>query len=91
MKPTDGLICILIDPVYTIDVNGRSFSFEWNERFGPTVLRKDGSPRRGSLSEKHPFWKPFGLWIENGQRVDDEGRCLLEPDAAAAPSSPEEA
>lgn len=78
----DGPVCLLIDPLYVIDVEGKDMHFEWNERCGPTVVEPDGTLVKGwPLPEEHPFWKSLGRWISCGRRVDKEGRCLLEPDA----------
>lgn len=77
----DGLLCILIDPMYVIDVNGKDMQFEWNDRLGPTILKKSGEPRkRRPPRESHPFWVSLGKWIAGGKKVDLNGRCVLTGD-----------
>lgn len=43
-------------------VNGKKWTFEYNKRFGPTFLTKEGSPRAHQPNEGHPVWKAFKKW-----------------------------
>lgn len=75
----DRLICLLIDPEYLIDVEGRFYRFDWNEYCGPTVLNKDGNARKKPLAEGHPFWDSLSRWIAGGEQVTADGVCVLLP------------
>lgn len=50
----------------TLIVNGKKWLFEYNPRFGPVFLRKDGEHKVHQPGEKHPVWKEFEKW-ENGE------------------------
>lgn len=41
-----------------------SYLFEFSDRFGPVLVDMFGEPREHQpVSESHPFWKPFELWL----------------------------
>jgi hypothetical protein len=45
-------------------VNGKLWHWEFNPRFGPVFLTKDGSVKKRQSSEKHPVWKEFEKWVK---------------------------
>ena len=48
-----------------IDRNGKLWRWEFQERFGPLFLRKDGEPLVNQpIAEDHPAWKPLIEWFE---------------------------
>jgi len=48
-------------------VNGKKYPFEFNQRFGPVFLRKDGEPKVNQPSEKHPVWAEFEKWLKEAK------------------------
>lgn len=49
----------------TVTVQGKPVRFEFNRRFGPLLVDKDGEPlSRQPMSKTHPFWVPFQAWLK---------------------------
>jgi len=61
-----------------IKVLGKEYIFDFSERFGPLLVKKNGDPCVNQpVSERHPFWKGFTPWLNQGKRVED-GVCIWE-------------
>jgi hypothetical protein len=42
--------------------SGRTYRFDFDERFGPLVLAKNGKPLATQPGERHEFWAAFEAW-----------------------------
>lgn len=71
------VVCNFSDPLtYTLTDGARTWRFEFSERFGPLLVDKDGRTLdRQPTSERHPFWRPFRLWLHQGKHADESGVC----------------
>ena len=62
---------------YKIRADGKEYIFDFSERFGPSVQRRDG---RGELTNqpgpRAEFWLAVTLWHRQGKRVGGDGLCL---------------
>jgi hypothetical protein len=47
------------------DKNGKVWKWEFNSRFGPVFLKKDGQPLKNQPSEKNTIWPVFEKWHKN--------------------------
>jgi hypothetical protein len=47
-----------------VDINGRTWRWEFSRQFGPTFLDKDGDPLRVQPAEKSPAWRVFNRWYD---------------------------
>lgn len=63
---------------FVIEVDGKRYSFEDCDRFGPLLLRRNGSPLENQPGERHAFWKGYTPWRHQGRRVEN-GLCVWEP------------
>jgi len=45
-----------------IVVNGRVWRFDYDERWGPLWLKKDGSPRKCQVPTNHAVWAAWDEW-----------------------------
>ena len=67
-------ICSFSDPQdYKIYVEnsrrgGRTYRFDFSERFGPMVIGVNGR-EVAQPGPQHPFWKSVTLWHRQGKRV----------------------
>ena len=43
-------------------IKGRTWRWEYDQRFGPLFLTKDGYPLMNQPDEGHPVWKAFAKW-----------------------------
>ncbi len=69
-------IHLCIPPVYRMA--GR-WTFEEHAYCGPTLLDANGEPTTALLdSETHPFWGHYERWVQQGRRVDNQARCLVD-------------
>lgn len=73
----NGIIC-LGGNIVRIMVGKRHVTFEDNDRFGPIRCRRDGEAADAQFSEKSPFWPAWEKWIEQGKRVDPQGRAITD-------------
>ena len=47
----------------------RGWLFEFSDRFGPVFINRNGDiSKRQPKPETHPFWKPFGIWMDSGRK-----------------------
>lgn len=65
-------------PDRKILVNGKLVLFEMHSYFGP-ILDRHGNPKERQPFEKHPFWPAFESWFNQGQRVGEDGVCIVDP------------
>lgn len=77
MKATH--ICSFPDPCnYKIRVNGKEYTFDFSERFGPAVIGKRGNILATQPSGRNPFWRAVSWWVRQGKHIDADGYCLWE-------------
>jgi hypothetical protein len=49
----------------SVVVDGKKVWFDFDERFGPLVLRrKGGKPLANQPGDRHPFWTAFQAWLD---------------------------
>ena len=73
-----GAPCIvtLADGPFTIDVSGKEMRFELDGyRGAPWVVGRNGEPLKNQPGGRNPFWRSFGIWCEQGRKMDGT-RCL---------------
>jgi hypothetical protein len=58
------------------DATGKEWKFEMHPHFGPNVLTKNGDIADRQPGEKSPFWHAVAAWTQQGERVDETGRCI---------------
>lgn len=63
---------------FVIEVGDKRYTFEDSDRFGPLLVRKNGSPLDNQPGERHPFWIGYNPWRRQGRRVAD-GLCVWQP------------
>ncbi len=67
-------VCCFSDgKTYRICVGARTFLFDWSDRFGPTLVDKDGRQLSAALPRR--FVIAASLWAVQGKRVED-GMCV---------------
>lgn len=59
---TDIFITEFAEGPFTVHDGKREWRFEFSDRFGPVVLRKDGEPAARQPGENSPFWSAFEFW-----------------------------
>ena len=58
---------------------GKSFhTFEMHRYCGPMRCYANGEPMNRHWPENSEFWPVFEKWMEQGQRVDEHGRGIVE-------------
>ena len=66
MKMGDGTLVHLEGPDVCdqqIEVDGRIWRFDFDKRFGPLWLRKDGEPRKCQFPTSKRVWDAFENWL----------------------------
>lgn len=59
---------------FVIKNEGKSFRFEFSERFGPIPLRPDNEiDEKYNWPGRSPFWPALHQWIKGGKRVAEDG------------------
>lgn len=66
-------------PIYSIEVDGKTYRFEMHSYFGPLAVNKNDSIKKAPWPSA--VWKAIQLWIDLGEKVDAESRCLLDRDS----------
>jgi hypothetical protein len=61
---------------FITDSNGKEWKFEMHPHFGPNVLTKNGDVAARQPGEKSPFWNAITAWTQQGERVDENARCI---------------
>jgi len=65
---------------FVITAKGKSFRFEDSDRFGPSLVKKNGDISDKQPSERSPFWAAHSAWVKQGRRLaDDKVTCIYEP------------
>lgn len=65
----------------TIEINGKSYRFDFSDQFGPALVGKRGELLQGGRAvpgQRSPFWRAFMWWSTQGYQVV-EGRAVYEP------------
>lgn len=65
---------------FIITHNGKSWRFEDSDRFGPSLVKKNGDISADPFPpERSPFWKIHSLWVKQGRRLAEDGQtCIYE-------------
>lgn len=59
---------------FVIHFGGKSWRFEDSDQFGPSLITKNGEPRKSPWPNQcNPFWHVHKLWREQGMRLSDDG------------------
>jgi hypothetical protein len=66
---------------FVIEAEGRRFRFEDSDRFGPSLVKKNGDIReRPFPAEGSPFWVAHRCWASQGRRLAEDGvTCIWDP------------
>lgn len=65
---------------FVIEAGGRFWRFEDSDRFGPSIILKNGNPAAQQPGERSPFWIAHWAWMKQGRRVEDDGMtCIHDP------------
>jgi hypothetical protein len=73
----NGIVC-LGGRVVRIMVGKRYMTFEDHPRFGPIRCNRAGDVSNNQFAEKSPFWPAYYKWVEQGKRVNEHGRAIVE-------------
>lgn len=65
---------------HIIDAKGKRWTFEMHPYCGPVVLNRHGDPALRQPGEKSPFWNAVTRWTQTGQKLNDAGECIWEPE-----------
>ena len=76
VRVPNGIICLGGNIIH-IMVGTRYMTFEDHPRFGPIRCRRDGDVADTQFSEKSAFWPVWGKWVDQGKRVDQNGRAVV--------------
>jgi hypothetical protein len=59
---------------YVIEADGKSFRFEDSDRFGPSLINKDGEiKKRPFPGGGSPFWRAHRCWVRQGRQTAEDG------------------
>lgn len=62
---------------FQIEVDGRTYSFEDSDRFGPFILGKRGDVLTNQPGGRSPFWRAYHMWRRDGRRMaEDRKTCV---------------
>ncbi len=80
VKDKIEIICLEIGgPPIRLQVGKTYHTFEMHRYCGPLRLYSDGdTPNQNGWSDKSTFWPVFDRWLEQGKRVDQYGRGIVE-------------
>lgn len=70
-----NLCCFYDSTDYRINLGDRTYTFDFSDRFGPTIINRDGRPNCGEPPQS--FLRAVSLWAQQGKRVED-GFCIYE-------------
>lgn len=62
---------------FVITVDGKEWSFEDSDRFGPLTLDRRGSPHERQPGERNPFWRAHTCWRWQGRRLEQDGKTCI--------------
>lgn len=57
-------------PSFTVSYKGKTWTFEYHDYFGPSVLRKDGEISARQPGPRSNFWKAFERWERRRERQE---------------------
>ena len=64
-------------PFVITDANGKQYRFEDSDRFGPSLITKNGSICSAQPGEQSPFWRCHRIWGRQGRRTEtDKVSCV---------------
>lgn len=66
---------------FVLNVERRSFRFEDSDRFGPSLVNKDGEIKAKPYpAASSPFWRWHRLWVRQGRRTEEDWiTCIVDP------------
>ena len=76
-KIPNGIVC-MGGQIVRIKVRSRYMTFEDHPRFGPIRCNADGEVADAQFTERSAFWPVWKTWVEQGKRIDEHGRAIVE-------------
>lgn len=66
---------------FVIEAGGKSFRFEDSDRFGPSLVNRNGEIRANPFpGQNSPFWNAHRAWVRQGRRLaEDRCTCIYDP------------
>jgi len=72
-----AIVCSFSDDRdYRIRVGAKEYTFDFSERFGPTLIGKRGQFLESRMPK--PFLVAVSWWARQGKRIDADGFCVWE-------------
>jgi hypothetical protein len=72
---------------FVITVGDKSWRFEDSDRFGPSLVNRNGDTLRNPWpGPRSPFWRAHHLWRRQGRRVAPDGKTCVWDDVRLRPS-----
>lgn len=65
-------------PTIKLKVGKIYHTFEMHRYCGPMRLFANGEPNQNMWPENSSFWAVFNKWMEQGKRVDEHGRGIVD-------------
>ncbi|KKL85738.1 hypothetical protein LCGC14_1951750 [marine sediment metagenome] len=72
-----AILCVTSEGTFKLNVLGEEYVFDFSDRFGPSVLNKNGSEKAQQPNSRSLFWEALYHWIRQGKRVDADGNCIF--------------
>lgn len=59
---------------FELTIGKIKYRFEDSDRFGPSMLKRDGELRdKPWFNEGHPFWDHHHWWVSQGRKTEEDG------------------
>lgn len=72
---------------FVITAGDKSFRFEDSDRFGPSLIKKNGDISQNPFPPQNsPFWKAHRLWRRQGRRTAPDGVTCIYDDIKPKPT-----
>jgi hypothetical protein len=63
---------------FVITVGDRSWRFEDSDRFGPSLVKKNGDICENPFpGQRSPFWRAHRIWVQQGRRLAEDGTTCV--------------
>ena len=80
MRLGDALVMFGDSTGHLMRVNGKTFKFEWSDRFGPLLISKKTGKTLENQNAPKLFFEAVSLWSKQGKRVSPDGFCVWRPE-----------
>jgi hypothetical protein len=67
-------------PFIKLPAPNGEYYFEMHSYMGPMRLKPNGEPHDDQWAENSQFWGVFEAWLLQGERVDENGRGIIDDD-----------